>query len=134
MGIFFLERGLQQPSFFNLLPGIFPFVILVVAYLYQAKTYDFTDNFLVIKQRGKSVQIPLKEILSFEHIISAGNIRTFGIGGLFGYIGKFNGNENWYVTNKQKLIKINTQNAVYVVSPEDTDDFKNKLKAIIKFK
>lgn len=59
------------------------------------------------------------------------NIRTFGVGGLFGYFGYFNGNDVWYVTNVDKKIQIKMKSGkTYMISPENTEDLLRQLELV----
>ena len=64
-------------------------------------------------------------------------IRTFGVGGLFGYYGKFRnktfGNMTWFATQqKNYLIFETTNNQKIVLTPDDTDMIKEIQKLIGK--
>ena len=69
--------------------------------------------------------INIKEIETFGTLDKIGlNLRTAGVGGLFGYFGYFNGKDVWYVTNTKKKVKmILNSGKVYMISPENPDDF-----------
>ncbi|MBY0477742.1 MAG: PH domain-containing protein [Chitinophagaceae bacterium] len=77
-----------------------------------------------------------KKILfsSIEHISTIrkkevkGTIRTFGVGGLFGYFGEFSnskfGRMTWYVTHMDRLILITTTDKRhFIISPDKQDEF-----------
>lgn len=89
----------------------------------DAETISITNNFVKIR-------IPVAEIEKVERFNRIGfNIRTFGVGGLFGYFGYFNGNDVWYVTNIKKKVKITMKSGkIYMISPENPDQFIDELK------
>jgi hypothetical protein len=55
------------------------------------------------------------------------SIRTFGSGGLFGYLGQFRnnliGNYTMYATEKQNLIYVNTTKGKYIFSCSKPHEF-----------
>lgn len=56
------------------------------------------------------------------------SIRTFGVGGLFGYFGKFAnaklGNMTWYATRRDKTVLIKTAgNKKIILTPDDPNQF-----------
>lgn len=79
-------------------------------------------NFKIVKEEIANVQI----ITGKKFII-----RTFGVGGMFGYFGYFNGNDVWYVTNVDKKIQIKMKSGkTYMISPENTEDFLRQLELV----
>ncbi len=97
--------------------------ILLISYLFIPKIY-FEQRNLFISNTFRTVKIPVESIQSVSEL-ERGKLytRTFGIGGLFGNFGYFNGKEFWLVTNSNKKVKIVTDTKTYVVSPEETKKF-----------
>jgi len=63
------------------------------------------------------------------------SVRTFGVGGLFGYFGKFwnkeYGNMTWYATRRDKAIMIITkENKKIILTPDEVEKFINEFKEI----
>ncbi len=111
-----------------LLPSL-SIMLFVISVLLKARSYNITSHNLEVKQMvGTTIKIPLDQIISVQSTTQRGAIRTFGIGGFFGYVGRFNGNERWFVTNRNKMVKIETTKSVYVVSPADRESFIQQLK------
>lgn len=103
---------------------------MVVAYLMIPKI-DLEQGNLKIKNTFVNIEIPVRSIKNVELITKTGfNIRTFGIGGLFGYFGYFNGNDVWYVTNIRKKVKIQTEKKTYLISPEEPKKFINEIEKL----
>lgn len=103
---------------------------MVVAYLMIPKI-DLEQGNLKIKNTFVNIEIPVRSIKNVELITKTGfNIRTFGIGGLFGYFGYFNGNDVWYVTNIRKKVKIKTEKKTYLISPEEPHKFINEIEKL----
>ena len=83
------------------------------------------DKTIVIKNNFVNIKIPFDDINTIEENPKIGlNIRTMGVGGLFGHFGYFNGNDVWYVTNVYHKVKIETKTGkVYMISPENPEEF-----------
>jgi hypothetical protein len=105
-----------------------PAVVLVAAptlsYLLIPKL-AVGDGKVIIKNTFANISVPVVSITDVERYDKVGfNIRSFGVGGLFGYFGYFNGNDVWYVTNIKRKVKITVKTGkVYMVSPENPDAF-----------
>ena len=115
-------------------------LVIVMSYLLSPAGYVLSDNELIINQPVRSKKIRYKEILGVRHIQKEelrGMIRTFGIGGLFGQVGKFYhknfGTMNLFVSQLKNLVLIETANKKYLISP-DTIDFLEKIKGKIPYK
>jgi hypothetical protein len=79
----------------------------------------------------------IKNILKIENGKLSWSIRTFGVGGLFGYFGKFWSNEfgnmTWYATRRDKAIMIITkENKKIVLTPDEVEKFINEFTEIEK--
>lgn len=87
---------------------------------------------ILIKNTFVNFKIKREEITNLERIIGKKfNIRTFGVGGMFGYFGYFKGNDVWYVNNLDKKIQITMKSGkTYMISPENTEDFLRQLELV----
>lgn len=105
------------------------YVVIFIAYAYRPQKIILNETKLQIKTLLKSKTIELNAIKTVEKFtIIKFNLRTFGIGGLFGYFGYFNGNDIWYVTNLNKKVKITLKSGqIYMISPEKPEEFLNKI-------
>ena len=103
---------------------------IFIAYGLIPKRIAISVDQILIKNLFGSILINIKEIESFNKIQKLGlNLRTFGVGGLFGYFGRFNEGDIWYVTNTHKKVKIILKSGkVYMISPEHPDDFINEIQ------
>ena len=103
---------------------------IFIAYGFIPKRIAISSDQILIKNIFGSIVINIMEIESFGKIEKLGlNIRTFGVGGLFGYFGRFNGGDLWYVTNTHKKMKIILKSGkIYMISPENPDDFVNEIQ------
>lgn len=110
-------------------------VTYVSAYIYRPLGYTITDNQVIIRRPWRSVIVERKSIKTAQ-IISKDQlkftIRTFGVGGLFGYYGKFYnsvyGKMTWYLTRRDRLVLIKTvDNKTILLSPDEIDPFIKEL-------
>ena len=83
------------------------------------------DKTIVIKNNFVNIKIPFQYIKNIEASPNIGlNIRTLGVGGVFGHFGYYNGNDVWNVTNVYHKVKIETKTGkIYMISPENTEEF-----------
>lgn len=104
----------------------------ISAYLMIPKL-EITNQTIYIKNFFVTIKIPVADIAEIEKYERIGfNVRTFGVGGLFGYFGYFNGNDVWYVTNIKKKIKIKLKSGkVIMISPEDPAVFLTTVRSLI---
>lgn len=135
--IYFKNDGLLVT---NLVIALLPLIYLVVFAL-SPKEYIINHEELVIKKvMGKTVirraSIVGIEILQQKDV--SGALRTFGVGGLFGYFGKFYkkqlGSMNWYATRLDTPVLITTiDNVKYLLSPDEPIRFSEALKTHKRF-
>lgn len=129
-------------SFLIFKPTIFAGFLFLMIYLLclalKPIYYQISEKELMIKRLIKNVRISRSEIESLELIDKkaiSGSIRTFGIGGLFGYIGKFSnfelGNMTWYVTRRDQPVLLKMKGGQKIIlSPDDSEDFVAKFNAV----
>lgn len=98
--------------------------------------YHIKDGRLKILRPGWSKDIDLSDIKSVEFIPHAmtGSVRTWGIGGMFGYVGYFRNSTlksyKAYVTHRRKTVGLTTEEGEIVVSPDDPEAFVESLKSV----
>ena len=105
--------------------------IYIITYGFSTKDYQLTTDEIIVRRLFGNVKIKRSEILSVEIIEKEQMgwiIRTFGVGGLFGYWGKFSsstlGSMTWYATRKNKIILIKTiKNKRIVITPNEMEQF-----------
>ncbi|SEJ84371.1 PH domain-containing protein [Dyadobacter sp. SG02] len=108
------------------------------AYIFRPIGYSVTEHELVIhrplndvryaREALESVQVIVKKDLQFT-------IRTFGVGGLWGYYGYFYnsvyGKMIWYITRRDHLVLIKATNKkTILLSPDDIDSFTTELNSV----
>jgi hypothetical protein len=106
-------------------------LIYGISYAFRPADYVLTKSTLTIHRPIKDIIINRKEIDSIELLNKdqlACTIRTFGVGGLFGYYGKFAntklGRMTWYATRRDKMILVSTkENKKIVLTPDETEKF-----------
>lgn len=112
------------------IPVVLLIAVFVIAYLMIPKI-SIVNNIVYIKNKFTIIRIPVKEMEGIKHFPEIGmNLRWFGIGGIFGHFGYFNGGDIWYVTNIYKKVKIKTPKKLYIVSPENPEKFIEEINRI----
>ena len=93
---------------------------------------------IILHRLFGAINIPIKDIIAIKAIPNsetAFSIRTFGSGGLFGYLGKFKnkklGYYTMYATDINELILIRTARKTYVFSCRNRDKFIESVKLTI---
>ena len=126
--------SVQSVSFFSIpIVGL----IYLIVFLYRPLYYRITDNLLVIHRPISDIKINLIDIKSVELLDKKrlkGTIRTFGVGGLFGYWGKFTnsqiGTMTWYATRRDHAILITTtSNKKILLTPDDPNLFVSMIRS-----
>jgi hypothetical protein len=101
-------------------------ITLAVCYGYAPKGYSAENGVLLIHRPIRNRKIPFNHIESaqpLERLALKSSIRTFGVGGLFGYWGKYYspaiGAANWYLTQRQNLLLVKlTTGEKILLSPD----------------
>jgi hypothetical protein len=114
---------------------IYTTVTLLVIYFgtfsFRPVSYRFTDEKLIIHRPLSNIAIPRNEIKSVEQLEKgklSWSIRIFGVGGLFGYYGKFSnsklGSMTWYATRRDKAVLVSTiYNKKIILTPDEPERF-----------
>lgn len=117
----------------NLIVILIMLTAVLVCYLFAPVYYELNKDGLIIKRKAKDRKLKFTDIIDvrlMDKVESKGIIRTFGVGGLFGYFGKFVslklGAMNWYTTQRKNriLITLNDGEKI-VVTPDDTGLIEN---------
>jgi hypothetical protein len=109
--------------------------IYLVCYAYRPIHYVVTKENLIIHRPLKDVSLGREQIASvvvLDDEMLRWTFRTFGVGGLFGYFGKFAnsklGSMTWYATRRRKTVLIKTiDDKSIIVTPDEAADFVNQL-------
>ena len=134
---FYLE-SLPWPSSMLWLKYLLTIILLttvIVGVGYMPIRLKANDEKVTVRRLFGSLEIPLNEVIETRRIFKSdinGSIRTFGSGGLFGYLGRFKndrlGNYTMYATELNNLILVRTSNKKYVFScsrPQEFVEFVN---------
>lgn len=113
-------------------------IIYLLCMLLKPLSYEISEDELVIHRLIKSVRINRSDIESLELKEKSdlkGTIRIFGVGGLFGWYGKFAnsqlGNMTWYVTRRDKpVLIIKKDSKKILISPDEAEAFVTEFKGI----
>jgi hypothetical protein len=111
----------------------------LIAFIFRPISYIILDKLLVIHRPLLDLKIALNEIENIVVLDSQelkGTIRTFGVGGLWGYWGRFAnsriGAMKWYATRMSNAVLITTgNNKKIVLTPDDPELFVEKLKSAL---
>jgi hypothetical protein len=110
----------------------------LIAFIFRPISYIILDEFLVIHRPLLDIKIALNEIENMVVLDSQelkGTIRTFGVGGLWGYWGSFAnsriGAMKWYATRMSNAVLITTgNNKKIVLTPDDPELFVKRLQSV----
>lgn len=106
-------------------------LIYFLTLAFRPVRYTITPEELIIHRPLLNVRFKRSDIIKVEQLekskLSA-SIRTFGVGGLFGYFGSFFnlslGHMTWYATQRNKYVLVTTRkNKKIVLTPNDPDSF-----------
>src|SRR5205809_6718386 len=104
--------------------------IIIVCLLCRPLEYILTDDSLIVRRVLKNVTIARKEITTVRSVGEKelkGLVRVFGVGGLFGYFGKYGGKKSggidMYATNRSNSIMIETSAQSLIITPDDAAAF-----------
>lgn len=120
----------------NTIPTIITWSIILGCAAFGVYGYSIQDGKLKVLRLGWSKDIPLSNIKSAEvkPLAMMGSVQTWGIGGMFGYIGYFRNsilnNYTAYVTHRDKTVLIEIENEQIVISPDDPEVFVQSLKSV----
>ena len=106
-------------------------LIYFISYAFSPINYQLNNDTLIIHRLLSDVKIDRKQIKSVELLGKdeiGWAIRTFGVGGLFGYYGKFAnkklGSMTWYATRKDRTVLVLTvENKKIILTPNEPEKF-----------
>jgi len=111
-------------------------LIYIWTLLFRPLNYQVTDKYLIIHRPLKDIHINRNVITNVERMDDATlqkSVRTIGVGGLFGYFGKYanrkNGSMTWYATRRSRAVLICTNdNKKMVLTPDLPEAFITALR------
>ncbi len=109
------------------------FILLgfIITFLYKPNTYSIQSNQIIIHRYINDVAIEkteIKSVVQIEKNELKETIRSFGVGGLFGYFGKFSSSKmgamTWYATRRSNYVLITTSSIKKIIlTPDNPEDF-----------
>lgn len=111
-------------------------LIILFCFLFRTTGYSIDPGQLTIHRPVKNLSFPLSEIESIAELTKGdlkGTIRSFGVGGLFGYFGKFYnmklGRMTFYATRRDQAVLIRLRSGKQILlTPDDRERFIRELK------
>lgn len=130
--IYLYLSGAHLSAFFTTLPIV---AIYFATYAFKPIDYNITNDKLVIHRTIKNVIIKrqdIKRVAPINKDQMKWTIRTFGVGGFFGYYGLFVnsklGDMTWYATRRDKTVLIETiDDKKLIVTPDEPEAFIKQL-------
>lgn len=131
-----VKELIHEFSTLSLIVIIMLLLVYLFTFLLRPLHYTITDTTLIIQRPLSSKKIARADIEALELFINGElnwAIRTFGVGGLFGYFGRFFkgsiGSMTWYATRRNKAVLIRTKKGDrIVVTPDDYEGFVTALQ------
>ncbi|MDR0830564.1 MAG: PH domain-containing protein [Prevotellaceae bacterium] len=104
-------------------------VLLIIPFCYMPTKINFDNENLVVRQIKGKIEIPINEISEIRKIKKGdfeNTVRTFGSGGLFGYLGKFENSQfgkfQMYATNSTNRFVVKTENKIFIFSCKNSEE------------
>lgn len=119
---------------------LYTLVMVLFSYFLKIKSYAVEGNSVIIKRNylASDIRIPFHKITNVEMCPDfAPNDFSFSISNKFlaNYHGNFThkelGEMEWYTTNKNRLVRIDTGNKIYIISPNEPFKFVQHLKSLV---
>lgn len=111
--------------------AVFLTLTFILVFFFSTKGYELNGDAVIVKRVMGKVTLLRNDIESIQAVGRdelRGTLRTFGVGGLFGYYGKFYnskiGKMTWYMTNTSNAVLIRMKDKkIYLISPDERDAF-----------
>jgi hypothetical protein len=128
-----------KPDWILLVKAALPFLVLLFSWLWAPRAYRIEGNEVIVLRNFGQSRIPLPGLKSARMLDKTelrGTIRTFGVGGLFGYFGKFYstklGSQTWYVTDRSRVVLLDTARGKYLLSPDNPETFLSLVSGFVR--
>lgn len=110
-----------------ILVTLFLILLILICFLFSTKFYELENDYLIIQRPIGAVNLPISEIKEIRKMSPGsriGDIRLFGVGGLFGYYGKYYnfkmGHMTLYTTQKRnRILMTMIEGKKIIISPDD---------------
>lgn len=115
-------------------------IVSIIPYVLAPQKYLVTEKAVIIKRIGPDIVIPLADVCSVNRMpygeVFRRAVRTMGNGGLFGIYGNFKsasmGKFRAYMTRRNKLVVIATNEKPFVLTPDDAQGFVAAIDEMLK--
>jgi len=113
-----------------------PALTVILTLFFIIRKYEIQDNKLLIYRLGwkKVIDLSNLETAEFDPKAVKGSIRLFGNGGLFAFSGIYRnkklGNYRIFATDFKKSVVLKTKEKIYIVTPENPENFVEKVKQL----
>lgn len=135
VGLLFLGQTIfffrDIPTLISALIVGFLWLIFILCYGFHPASYEYQDGAVVVKTPFRSftyLQTEIEKVEILEESAMKGSIRTFGVGGVFGYFGKFYnrsiGGMTWYASQRKNWVLLQTKKGRKIIlTPDDPQGF-----------
>lgn len=122
----------------TIIAPVFGMIIFFITYAYRPVHYVLHPDNIIIKRGMSDIVIHRSNVQKVELIDKerlSGSMRIFGVGGMFGYFGKFTNHKIgvmiWYATRRDKAVLIVTkQQKKYIITPDEADTFVSQFSSL----
>ena len=106
-------------------------IIYFIVFAFRPVKYSLTAGNLIVHRLFSDVKIERSKIKSVELVDKeklSWSVRVFGVGGFFGYFGKFAnaklGTMTWYATRKDRIVLVKMlNNKKIILTPDEPEKF-----------
>ena len=106
-------------------------IIYFIVFAFRPVKYSLTAGNLIVHRLFSDVKIERSKIKSVELVDKeklSWSVRIFGVGGFFGYFGKFAnaklGTMTWYATRKDRIVLVKMlNNKKIILTPDEPEKF-----------
>ncbi|MFN3795707.1 MAG: PH domain-containing protein [Chitinophagaceae bacterium] len=128
--------SLEHFSYLSIFSNSILPVLYIITFVFRPIHYKLSGDKLIIHRLSSDVAIDrntIKQVQQIEPERLKKSVRIFGVGGLFGYYGRYAnhtlGSMTWYATRKNKTVLIITNtNEKIVLTPDEPEAFVERLK------
>lgn len=124
----FANNQLPLPALIAIMATLW--LTFILCYLYHPTAYSVIGDSIIIHRPISPLVILRTDLLDIRIPTEAEmrwTIRTFGVGGLFGYFGKFTntqlGGMTWYATQRDNYVLLVTKTNRIILTPDSPEEF-----------
>ncbi len=112
---------------------------VALCWAFAPRGYEIEGNRLIIRQNLGSKEYDLRGLQNIETSANAmpllGAVRVFGVGGLFGYYGRYYrsglGFFTAWVTDRSRTVVLKFAGRTVVISPDDPKAFTDEIRTVV---